>query len=190
MRAGEPGARAGSSVRAEGDRSKAQDRARLQDLVRQGQPDQRLGRARDGAGAGAADFRRDQIFAWAAGPDRCARGRAVRSRGAGGRCAADSGVPVPADRLAAGGGCHRQGRQRQERPVPGALGYGQCRHQADQRRQQQRDGHRARRLVWLQHAGLGYACAADPGAHHRRTGDLRRHPFGAAAGRQGRVIRR
>ena len=51
-------------------------------------------------------------------------------------------------------------------------------------------GHRARRLVRLQHAGVRHAGAADPGAHHRRAGDLRRHPFGAAAGRQGRVVRR
>ena len=46
-------------------------------------------------------------------------------------------------------------------------------------------GHRARRIVRLQHAGVGHARAADPGAHHRRAGDFRRHPFGAAARRQG-----
>ena len=40
-------------------------------------------------------------------------------------------------------------------------------------------------LVRLQHAGVRHARAADPGAHHRRAGHLRRHPFGAAAGRQG-----
>ena len=51
-------------------------------------------------------------------------------------------------------------------------------------------GDRARRVLRLQHAGLRHARAADPGAHHRRAGDLRRHPFGAAARRQGRLVRR
>jgi len=43
------------------------------------------------------------------------------------RCAADSGISVPADRPVAGGGSDRQGRQRQEGAVSGALGHGQCR---------------------------------------------------------------
>ena len=38
----------------------------------------------------------------------------------GRRRAADPGVPVPADRPARGRGAHRQGRQHQEGPVPGA----------------------------------------------------------------------
>ena len=54
----------------------------------------------------------------------------------------------------------------------------------------QRAGHRARRVVRLQHAGLRHARAADPGAHHRRAGDLRCDAFGAAAGRAGRFLRR
>ena len=37
---------------------------------------------------------------------------------------------------------------------------------------------------------VGHARAADPGAHHRRAGDLRRHAFGAAAGRPGHLVRR
>ena len=37
---------------------------------------------------------------------------------------------------------------------------------------------------------VGHARAADPGAHHRRASHLRRHPFGAAAGRQGHLIGR
>src|SRR5262249_34482622 len=35
-----------------------------------------------------------------------------------------------------------------------------------------------------------HACAADPRAHHRRAGDLRRHSFRAAAGRAGHLLRR
>ena len=51
-------------------------------------------------------------------------------------------------------------------------------------------GDRARRFVRLQHAGVRHARAADPRAHDRRAGDLRRHPFGAAAGRAGNLLRR
>ncbi len=40
-------------------------------------------------------------------------------------------------------------------------------------------------VVRLQHAGHRHARAADPG-RDRRAGHLRRHPFGAAAGRAGR----
>ena len=75
---------------------------------------------------------------------------------------------VPADRSAAGGGGDRQGRQRQEGAVPGAVGHGQRRQQDHRRRQSQRAGHRARRIVWLQHAGVGHARVADPGAHAAR----------------------
>ena len=39
----------------------------------------------------------------------------------------DPGVPVPADRSLAGGGRDRQGRQRQERSVSGAVGHGKRR---------------------------------------------------------------
>ena len=87
--------------------------------------------------------------------------------------------------LLARGGRDRQGRQRQEGAVPGALGHGQCRRQDHRRRQPKCAGDRARRVLRLQHAGLRHARAADPGAHHRRAGDFRRDPFGAAAGREG-----
>ena len=52
----------------------------------------------------------------------------------------------------------------------------------------QRAGHRARRVLRLQHAGLRHARAADHG-RDRRAGDLRRHAFGAAAGRAGGDLR-
>ena len=62
--------------------------------------------------------------------------------------------------------------------------------QGHRRRQSERAGDRTRRLVRLQHAGVGHACAADHGADDGRAGYFRRHPFGAAAGREGHLIRR
>ena len=62
----------------------------------------------------------------------------------------------------------RARRQRQEGPVPGALGHGERGRQGHRRRQSQRAGDRARRVVRLQHAGLRHARAADPGARPAR----------------------
>ena len=52
-------------------------------------------------------------------------------------------------------------------------------------------------LVTERGASFGYntlvsdmRALADPRSHHRRAGDLRRHPFGAAAGRAGRYLGR
>ncbi len=52
-------------------------------------------------------------------------------------------------------------------------------------------------LVAERGASFGYntlvsdmRCAADPGAHHRRAGDLRCHAFGTAAGRAGDLVGR
>ena len=87
-------------------------------------------------------------------------------------------------------GENRQDRQRQEGPVPGALGHEERGGEDHRRRQPQRAGDRARRLVRLQHARLRHARAADPRPRHRRAGDLRRHPFGAAAGRAGHLLGR
>ena len=50
----------------------------------------------------------------------------------------------------------------------------------------QRPRHRARRVLRLQHAGVGHAGAADPGATPAPRG-FRRDAFGAAARRQGHV---
>ena len=61
----------------------------------------------------------------------------------------------------------RPGRQRQEGPVPGALGHGERRRQGHRRRQPQRDADRARRLLRLQHPRLRHARPAD---HGRDTG--------------------
>ena len=73
---GEPGACARDRLGAERDRGPAQGRARLQDVVRQGEPDLRLGRARAGARGGAADVRRNPRVDRRAGHHRRARERA------------------------------------------------------------------------------------------------------------------
>ncbi len=159
-------------------------------LVRQGQPHQRRRRARHRAEGGAADLRGYSSAARPAGADRRARAGAMCGRRRSGRHPADPGVPVAPDRSSGCGRAHRQDRQRQEGPVPRAVGHEERRRQGDRRRQRECDGHRARRLVRLQHAGVGHARAADPCAHHRRAGDLRCDPFGAAAGRAGRFVGR
>src|SRR5215813_8065200 len=104
--------------------------------------------------------------------------------------AADSRLPVPADRSPCCRGRDRARGQRQEGPVLGALGHGERRRQDYRRRQSQCAGDRARGILRLQYARLRHACAADPRAHHRRAGDLRRHSFRAAAGRAGHILRR
>ena len=124
------------------------------------------------------------------GAHRRARRRAMRAGRRSRRRVANSGVSVPANRSADRRRANRPRRQRQERPVPRAVGHGQCRRENHRRRKQQRAGHRTRRVVRLQHARLRHARIADPGAHHRRAGDFRRHAFGAAAGRAGHDFRR
>ena len=95
-------------------------------------------------------------------PRQCARAR----RG-GGR-AADPGLPVPADRPADRRGQDRPRRQREEGPVPRALGHGERGRQDHRQRQPQRARDRARRVLRLQHAGLRHARAADHGARSAR----------------------
>ena len=134
MPARESRARAGSGFRAEGDRGALEDRAGLQDVLRQGQPYQRVSGARHRIGAGAADLRGDSLLAGHARAHRRPRGLAMCRGGAGRGRAADPGVPVPADRSAAGGGRDRQGRQCQEGSIPGAVGHGERRRQDHRRR--------------------------------------------------------
>ncbi len=116
-------------------------------------------------------------------PEQCA---AVADRR---RCSADPGLPLPPDRSPHRRGADRQGGQREEGPVPRALGHDACRCQGGRRRQPASARHRARRVLRLQHARLGHARAADP-RRDRSAGDLRRHPFRAAAWRAGGAERR
>ena len=57
-----------------------------------------------------------------------------------------------------------RGDQREEGPVPGAVGHGECRGQDRRHRQRQHPAVRARRELRLQHAGQRHARAADHGA--------------------------
>ena len=145
--------------------AQARHRLRLQNLVRQGEPHQREERARHRARQGAADLRRTAGKTRRAGAHRRARARPVRAGRRSRRHSADPGVPVPADRPAGRRRKDRPRGQRQEGPVPRALGHGECRREDHGRRQPQCARHRARRLVRLQHAGLRHARAAD--ARHR-----------------------
>ena len=100
------------------------------------------------------------------------------------RRAADPGVPVPADRPSHRRRQDRPRRQGEEGAVPRALGHEERRHQDRRLRQSQRAADRARLLVRLQHARHRHARPADHG-RDGLSGDLRRHAFGAAAGRAG-----
>ena len=150
----------------------------------------RLGRARRGARGGAAGVRRNPRVARPAGDHRRARERPVRPGRRGGRRAADPGLPLPPDRPFGRGGAHRPRGQRQEGAVPRALGHEERGREARRRRRGRRARHRAGVELRLQHAGRRHAGAADHGARDRRARHLRRHPFGAAAGRAGDFIRR
>ena len=83
------------------------------------------------------------------------------------------------------GGADGTRRQRQEGPVPGALGHEERRRQDHRRRQPQRAGDRARRLLRLQHAGVRHARSADHGrdAPAPRWCSTRPIPSSSRAGR-------
>ena len=131
----------------------------LQNVVRQSEPHQRRKRARHRPQGGAANPRRCAIDLRHSSADRRARTRSMRAGRRSSRCAADPGLPVPADRSARRRRAHRARHQRQERPVPGALGHGQCGGQNHRRRKRQRARHRTRRVIRLQHAGVRHARA-------------------------------
>src|SRR5262249_28353658 len=87
-------------------------------------------------------------------------------------------------------GQDRASDQREEGAVPGAVGHGQRGGQDHRRWKSECAGHRARRVVRLQHARVRHARVADPGPHHWCAGNLRRDPFGTAARRAGHVVGR
>ena len=168
------------------------DRPRLQDLVRQGQPHHRSRSARGiGLDAGAADLRRDPRQARHSGAHRRARGRAMRAR----RAEAVDVLQIPAflcrqtDLLIAAAKTGKVVNVKKgqflapwdmKNVVAKITGAGNRNVLVTERGVSLR----------LQHAGLRHARAADPQARHRRAGDLRRHPFGAAAGRAGHLVGR
>ncbi len=133
------------------------------------------GRARHRARRRIADPRRNSRTHRPAGADRRAREGAVRAGRRSRRCAADAGVSVPPDRSAAGRGHDRQAGQRQEGPVPRALGYAARRGQDRLDRQPPDPLMRARRELRLQHPDRRHARPADHGAD-RLSGGVRRDP--------------
>jgi len=114
----------------------------------------------------------------------------MRRGGRGRRRAADPGVPVPADRSA--GGAAATGKvvnvKKGQFLAPWDMANVVAKITGAGNPNVLVTG--TRRVVRLQHAGVGHAGAADPGAHDRSARDLRRHPFGAAARRQGHFIGR
>ena len=83
-------------------------------------------------------------------------------------------------------GQNRPGHQREKRPVSGPLGHEECRRENRQHGQREHPALRARRQLRLQHAGERHALAADHG-RNLLSGGVRRHAFGAAAGRPGHL---
>ena len=79
--------------------------------------------------AGPADPRRNPRDARHSGADRRAPAGAMRADRRGGRCPADPGLSVPPDRPAGRRRRDRRRDQRQEGPVPGAVGHEERRRQ-------------------------------------------------------------
>ena len=154
-------------------------------LVRQGEPDlgvvvprARPARRPQSAGCGQEPHRTgDPHRHPPAGPG----GTGRRGR----RCPPDPGLPVAADRPAAGRGGHRSGRQRQEGAVPGAARHAARRRQADRGRGGGHPADRARLVVRLPQPRRGHARVADD-ARAGASGRLRRHPQPAVARRRRR----
>ena len=86
-------------------------------------------------------------------PDQCAAVAEVVD------ISADPGVSLPADRPVGRRRQDRPRRQREEGPIPCAVGHGQCGGEDHRRRQSERAGDRARRLLRLQHARVRHARA-------------------------------
>src|SRR5688572_14579439 len=112
----------------------------------------------------------------------------MRGSGRGRRHPADPGIPLPADRPPRRRRADRPRGQREEGPVSRAVGHEERARQDRGERQSERAPHRARRFLRLQHAHLRHAGPADHG-RDGRAGRVRRHAFGAAAGRTRGIIR-
>ena len=107
----------------------ARHRPRLQDQLRQGQPHLAVGQARRRPRRGAAGLRRSAQGARPAGAHRHPHRGAVRHRRRSRRHPADPRLPLPPDRPADRRRQDRQGGERQEGPVPGAVGHEERRRQ-------------------------------------------------------------
>ena len=92
-------------------------------------------------------------------PEQCAAG------GRGGGRAANPRVFMPPNRPAARRRRDRPRDQREEGPVPRALGHGECGRQDRGYRERKHPALRTRRQLRLQHAGHGFPLPADHGPH-------------------------
>ena len=104
-------------------------RLHLQELLRQGEPNLGLGDSAASDGRGPGDPRRGPRADRLPGADRRPPARRLRPGRRGRRRPADSGLPVAPDRPPARRRPHRRGDQRQEGPVPRALGHAERRRQ-------------------------------------------------------------
>ena len=168
---------------------RARHRAGLQGELRQGEPDLALGPARSRARGGARLPRRSEARHRLPGADRCAPARAVRAGGRGGGCAADPGLPLPPDRSAAGRRRDGARGQCQEGAVPRPWDMDNVVAKLASTGNEAILPDRARHELRLQHAGDRHARPAADGRDRVSRG-LRRDPFGAAAGRARRRLRR
>ena len=169
LRHGKPRSCAGNGRRPEGDRGHGSASASSTSP-----PSTRRTAPRPRAPAASALTRRSPIFAEVketlrpAGLTDVHENDQCAAVGRGRGHPADPGLPVPPDRPPDRRRQDRPGGQREEGPVPRALGHGERRRQGDRRRQPERDAHRARRLLRLQHPGVRHALPADHGRRPAR----------------------
>src|SRR5581483_2504348 len=140
--------------------------------------------SRAGIGGRPAHSGEDQIATEIADSDGRARGSTGGSGGGSRRRAADSGVSGAADGSGGSGGEDRAGREREETAIFGTAGYVECDGENRLDRQQANSADRARVFLRLSQSRGGYAKHSDS-QEAGLSGGVRRHAFGATAGRAG-----
>ena len=187
LRDGEPRARARNGLRPQGDRRRARDRPRLQVVLRQGEP-----HIRPSARAASASTRRCRSSPRSRRRSAC-RSSPTCTRTSNARPSARSWTscrsrpscaarPISSSRRPGPAGSSTSRRASSWRPGTWRTWPRRSRGPAIPNVMLTERGASLR----LQHPGVGHARPADHGGDDRRAGDLRRHPFGPAAGRAGR----
>ena len=164
------------------------DRARLQVLLRQGQPDLAPELSRPRPGGRIADPGARASRGLRSRHHRRARGHPRRRGGVGRRRAPDPGVSLSSDQLHPVRRPLRQARQHQEGSVPCTVGHGPRGGQGTRDRQPRHHALRARRLVRIQLPRVGHARARNH-AGDRMPGGVRRDALGADARWSGPTFR-
>ena len=132
---------------ADGDRRQARHRAHLQDLVRQGEPHRARARAASASTKALPIFAEIRETLGIAGADRRARAPSNAPRSPRRSMCCRSRPSSAARPICCSRPPRPAGRQRQEGPVPRAVGHGERRRQDRRRRQSQRAADRARRVA-------------------------------------------